>query len=254
MPVKILPAHRSSILNSEEQDERQLRDRWRGSARERGYTTEWDHSRDIFISENPLCAECKKQGRLVQAKEVDHITPHRGDDELFWDQANWQSLCSTCHKQKTARENGGIGTSVKAVRPNTPVTVVCGPPAAGKTTYVMQRMKRGDLVIDLDRIFHALTGLPLYDNPKQLLPFVAECRDAILARLLRPHHLRHVWIITSSPKASVREQLTKQYGATVLMLVPSEADCIKRSNQDSQRIDKKSSENLIREWFQQFES
>jgi 5-methylcytosine-specific restriction endonuclease McrA len=24
---------------------------------------------------------------------VDHIKPHRGDQNLFWDQTNWQALC-----------------------------------------------------------------------------------------------------------------------------------------------------------------
>jgi len=37
------------------------------------------------------------------ASVVDHIVAHRGDQELFWDQSNWQSLCKPCHdseKQK----------------------------------------------------------------------------------------------------------------------------------------------------------
>ena len=28
---------------------------------------------------------------------VDHKTPHKNDETLFWDRANWQGLCPTCH-------------------------------------------------------------------------------------------------------------------------------------------------------------
>lgn len=40
---------------------------------------------------------------------VDHIIPHKGDPELFWDQDNWQSLCKPHHDRKTATEDGGFG-------------------------------------------------------------------------------------------------------------------------------------------------
>jgi len=44
---------------------------------------------------------------LVLATVVDHITPHKGDNDLFWDRANWQSLCESCHNRKTAADDMG---------------------------------------------------------------------------------------------------------------------------------------------------
>jgi 5-methylcytosine-specific restriction protein A len=41
---------------------------------------------------------------LTPATAVDHIQPHRGDYELFWDSDNWQPLCATCHGRKTLAE------------------------------------------------------------------------------------------------------------------------------------------------------
>ena len=46
-----------------------------------------------------------KQGMYVRATDVDHITPHRGDRQLFWDESNWQPLCHRHHSMKTARED-----------------------------------------------------------------------------------------------------------------------------------------------------
>jgi 5-methylcytosine-specific restriction protein A len=51
-----------------------------------------------------LCEHCAKAGRIEAAYAVDHIRPHRGDLTLFWDHANHQSLCESCHNAKSVRE------------------------------------------------------------------------------------------------------------------------------------------------------
>jgi len=52
---------------------------------------------------------CKQDGRLTAATVVDHITPHKGDQVLFWDKGNWQSLCVTHHNAyKQKLENSGF--------------------------------------------------------------------------------------------------------------------------------------------------
>ena len=73
----------------------------RGSARSRGYDTRWDVARRSFLTHWPLCAACLAAGRTTRATVVDHIRPHRGDPERFWDTDNWQALCATCHNKKT---------------------------------------------------------------------------------------------------------------------------------------------------------
>ena len=35
---------------------------------------------------------------------ADHITPHRGDEALFWDMCNGQCLCKRCHDRDKQRE------------------------------------------------------------------------------------------------------------------------------------------------------
>lgn len=73
---------------------------WRtakGSASERGYDHKWTVARARFLSANPLCVMCQADGRIEAARVVDHITPHKGDQTLFWDTANWQALCKTHH-------------------------------------------------------------------------------------------------------------------------------------------------------------
>ena len=75
------------------------------TSQEKGYTSRWRKARSVFLKTHPLCESCKKNGRLVKAAVVDHIIPHRGDQDLFWDRSNWQALCKSCHDRKTMTED-----------------------------------------------------------------------------------------------------------------------------------------------------
>lgn len=91
-------------------------DKRRKPSRERGYTHQWSQAREVFLKAYPLCTRCEQRGRLTAATVVDHIIPHRGDDDLFWDETNWQPLCASCHSRKTAKEDGGFGNPISASR------------------------------------------------------------------------------------------------------------------------------------------
>lgn len=70
----------------------------------RGYNYRWQKAREKFLRANPLCEYCQRDGRLTAATVVDHKIPHRGDQQLFWDEANWAPLCSHCHSSVKQRE------------------------------------------------------------------------------------------------------------------------------------------------------
>ncbi|OSQ35034.1 HNH endonuclease [Thalassospira sp. MCCC 1A01428] len=101
------PGQRHCQLHKRERQVRQ--DKERGTAANRGYGYKWQKARVGFLKHHPLCCRCEQAGLVVAAAVVDHIKPHRGDMVLFWDRANWQSLCTACHNTKTAKEDGGFG-------------------------------------------------------------------------------------------------------------------------------------------------
>jgi hypothetical protein len=74
-------------------------DSWRSgkTTAERGYDGRWQKARETFLNHHPLCAYCERDGRVTAATVVDHKTPHRGDQDLFWNRDNWQPLCASCH-------------------------------------------------------------------------------------------------------------------------------------------------------------
>ncbi len=75
------------------------------SASSRGYGRAWQDARKLYLVAHPLCIECMKEGKYVKATDVDHIIPHRGDRNLFWDESNWQALCHRHHSIKTRNED-----------------------------------------------------------------------------------------------------------------------------------------------------
>lgn len=72
----------------------------------------WQRLRHSHLFRNPLCVECMKEKQLTAATVVDHMIPHKGNPELFFDPDNLQSLCKRHHDMKTVGE-GSFGRPVK---------------------------------------------------------------------------------------------------------------------------------------------
>lgn len=105
----------SYIALKEIATQRKKQDDRRGTSTDRGYGSRWSRYRKAFLSQHPLCVKCNQEGALVPATVVDHITPHRGDYALMWDENNHQAMCAECHNRKTASEDGGYGRERKAI-------------------------------------------------------------------------------------------------------------------------------------------
>lgn len=118
------------------------------------------------------------------------------------------------------------------------VIVVAGPPGAGKTTFVEQRRKPGDVVIDTDEIWRTLTGLPWYDRPLHLYPIVKEIRRAAIAAIARTPAPLMAWVIGGYPDWHDRRRVAVELGATgvSVLAVPAE-ECIRRIAADHRRAD-----------------
>ena len=84
---------------------------WRTSnqtAAQRGYGYKWQKARAGFLRSHPLCVMCEAEGRVTAANVVDHKVPHRGDQTLFWDKANWQSLCKPHHDSDAQKKDNAL--------------------------------------------------------------------------------------------------------------------------------------------------
>ncbi len=79
-------------------------------------TTRWRKIRAAQLAQEPLCAMCAKHGRVTPATVCDHVEPHRGDPDRFWN-GPFQSLCDgppwRCHSStKQSIERRGYSTEI----------------------------------------------------------------------------------------------------------------------------------------------
>lgn len=66
-------------------------------------TARWKRLSKDFLQQYPNCFVCGKPATIT-----DHITPHRGNAELFFNEDNLQPMCWSCHSRKTFRENNNF--------------------------------------------------------------------------------------------------------------------------------------------------
>ena len=66
----------------------------------------WRKLRAEQLQKQPWCRLCAEMDRWTRATVVDHRKPHRGDEALFFDPGNLDSLCRlhhNCTKQRLER-------------------------------------------------------------------------------------------------------------------------------------------------------
>lgn len=201
----------------------------------------------MVLREEPLCRKCGEP-----ATEVDHvISRERGGEDT---RDNLQGLCKPCHSQKTVGEDRGFGGGAPQNGGRPLVTLVAGPPGAGKSRWVQERMRWGDLLLDMDAIYCALSALPQYDKPDVLLPYVMEARDAVLSRLARPSQLGRAWVVTTAAKRMERDRIRRTLGAKVIVIETSANDCMKRISEDSRRSGRADLwREMIESWWKNYE-
>lgn len=220
----------------------------------------WRKLRLFHLNGEPLCRMCADAGLVVSATIVDHIKAHKGDLALFYDQSNWQSLCAPCHnrhakrrdmtgKETPRRDNDGwqVGMDSQSLGDishptwfspvQVPLTIVCGPPASGKTTYVAQHKSTGDIVLDLDTIAMQTHGKPaaLLSSNQRL--DCLKARNDQLAKLMDKHakgYTTKAWLIVSEPSAAKRQWWEdKLKPQSILVIATPAPQCIARAKADT---------------------
>lgn len=170
---------------------------------------------------------------------ADHIVPREdgGADELD----NLQTLCDKCHGRKTSRE-----LQVE----NASCYLVSGPPCSGKSTWVRQRIKDGDLVFDLDRIKQAITGQPLHVPNGSAVRIALAMWAAAMKELKRRPASGVTYIETTEPDAGRRRHWCGELVAREVV-IPTDLDtCLVRLEASPERMhDRDGIETRIRAWF-----
>jgi 5-methylcytosine-specific restriction endonuclease McrA len=200
-----------------------------------------------------LCGWCPTQtSQLV----CDHVEPHGGDPVKFWS-GPFQTLCSMCHSvHKQAEERGAPAMFRPAwLKPSlVPLTIVCGPPASGKTTYIKANKGIYDIVIDLDEIVARWTGRTSHNwDRAEWLTRAIRARNAMLHSIsTTTNKWPAAWFIVSAPKAEERDWWARKLAPIkTVLLMPDERTCLERSLLDADR-DRATTATAISAWMNDY--
>lgn len=184
-----------------------------------GGTRRWRAVRAQRLAVEPLCRFC---GAL--ADTVDHIDGTDYESQRY-DLDMTRSLCASCHATRTAAQGN---LRFRKRRTEAVVTLVCGPPCGGKSRYVREHAKPGDLIVDLDLLMRALTGLPMHEHVEAVKPLAFDARDAVLERLWSgSHDVRQAWIVTTAATEKQRATYVRR-GCRVVMVTASPEELRRR--------------------------
>lgn len=252
MPTRA-PLHRSANHSLKQKQARQDNDRYRLTADERGYDKQWRKVRAVKLQNDPLCEHCAKNNKITIATMVHHVMTinERPDLRLVLD--NLESICAPCHaaihrdmKHEPTKRTEAHPEYLKASI--SPLTIVCGAPCSGKSTYVNEHKQSNDLIIDLDIIASTMARTSLHGwNRNQWLDAALAERNSLL-RGLSVNRYNHVWFIVSEASQERRDWWQHHLAAVDLVVMDTSLDeCLRRLDGSDRPP---TSANAIRQWFE----
>jgi hypothetical protein len=196
--------------------------------------------------------KCERCGEIIAiAKDiighhVIEITPENVRDRMIsLNPANIELVCFDCHNKIHKRFGAKFEREV---------FLVYGPPLSGKTTFVTQNFERGDLVIDMDKLYAAVSFLPIYDKPENLFSIVMGTHNHLIDNIrTRYGKWKNAWVIGGYADKYKRERLATDLGAELIFCDVSRDECIRRLRVDEGKKYRQDEwEKYIDKWFSSY--
>lgn len=195
-------------------------------------SSQWQKLRLALIAERgPICQQCGKTIAnpydLIAHHKIELTVENVHDASVSLNPDNVELICHDCHDREHHRF---------AHQGEHNAYLVYGPPLSGKSTYVRQSMRRGDLVIDMDLLYAAVSMRPVYDKPENILRNVLAVRDTLLDSIkTRYGKWNDAYIIGGYPEKYRREQTANETGAELIFCDVSKDECMRRLEVDEER-------------------
>jgi hypothetical protein len=178
----------------------------------------------LILQRGPVCEQCgavvADTSGLVGHHKVALTPQNVTDPTITLNPDNVELICLKCHNAKHKR----FGHQVHKVY------VIYGSPCSGKKELVGQLQNRGDLVVDMDRLYMAVSGCALYDKPDNLLRNVFQVRDVLLDNIkTRYGGWQDAYVIGGYPRRAEREELVQRLGAEAIYSGLTQAECMARA-------------------------
>ena len=218
---------------------------------------EWTNFRQQIIIDRMVdgVIKCEKCGRtIVESKQIHihhktELTPANINDVMISLNPDYvEVICKGCHDEEHNRFcKGAVHRKEKRVY------IVYGAPMAGKTSYVRDNMQVGDIVVDMDKLYQAVSLQPIYDKPNDLKYNVLAIKNLLIDNIkTRYGNFRTAWIIGGYANKVDRERLASDLGAELVFIDASKDDCYYRLQycNDYRQQHQEEWKKYIDEWFE----
>ncbi|WP_200411385.1 HNH endonuclease [Virgibacillus salexigens] len=210
-------------------------------------TDEWIQLRLHLINERgnrcTHCGEIIAKSKDIIGHHIKELTPENVHDHtISLNPDNIELICFDCHNKEHKRF-GYQGAKE--------VYLVYGPPMSGKSTLVKQNIERGDLVVDMDALYAAVSMLPSYDKPDNLYTNVIGIHNQLIDNIRTRYGKWHnAWIVGGYADKYKRDRLTDDLSAELIFCDVSKEECLSRLEQDIDRQYRKDEwTKYINKWF-----
>lgn len=130
------------------------------------------------------------------------------------------------------------------------IYIVYGSPCSGKSTYIKCNALKDDLILDVDKLYQAISINDEHVKSNRLTSNVFQIRDLILD-MIRTRNGRWInaWVCGGFPLKMDRERLANTLGAELIFIDSTKEKCLARAECDRSEDYKK----FIEDWFTRYQ-
>lgn len=187
-----------------------------------------------------ICEHC---GRPISRKydcighhEIELTEDNVNDYEISLNPENIRLIHFKCHNIIHQRFEGFYQK----------VFLVYGSPCAGKSSWVNEVANPDDLILDIDKLWEAISNSDKYNKPARLKSNVFGIRDCLIDQIrTRTGMWRNAYVIGTYPLKSDRDRLCGLLRAEPIFIDESKEVCLSRAMNDEWK-------EFIEDWFDSF--
>jgi len=204
---------------------------------------------NLIVERGSKCERCKEiianTSEIIGHHKIELTPENVHDYSISLNPKLVELLCFDCHQ----KEHNRFGYQAAKE-----VFIVYGSPFSGKKTFVRSQIRRGDLVVDMDQLYAAVTMLPFFDKPDNLLSNVRGIYNLLLDNIkTRYGKWNNAWIIGGYADRYKRERLTEDLGAELVFCDVSKEECLRRLALDEDRQYRQDEwRGYIEKWFDEY--
>jgi 5-methylcytosine-specific restriction protein A len=214
-----------------------------------------------WCCQDPKCETPSGPWKMIYGHHIVELT----DGGAALDRQNVTLVCGTCHgrltaenksKREAGREQPREANAIRFGHTRMDTTLVCGPPRAGKNTYVANNMRPGDLVVDLDVLWVALSCSPLHQAPEENFAFACEARDAVYRRIAQGSTKvgHRAWITTRGASIAERQRIAATVRSQRTVVLETNAEtCVERLTSSTDPRPREEMITAIERWWCEYQ-